>query len=165
MASRCFATWRIRGKCPEWEKTNNTGTKWLSPCVEPDIVLGLPSGDLSDPHNGPAMQISLLSQRYRWAPNHAEMKSCGDAEHSTMRRWQLLGQGHPNCKWQSHSLNPDLPDSEPTLLPQEAPGVRRFIELMHLSSIFTFLIFIFMLFTELFHVLVAACSIFTCRIK
>ena len=65
MVSRCFAVWRIRGKCPEWEKTNNTGTKWLSPCVEPDIVLGLPSGDLSAPHNGPAMQISLLSQRYR----------------------------------------------------------------------------------------------------
>ena len=33
-----------------------------------------------------------------------------------------LGQGYPDGKWQSQGLNPDLPDSEPALLPQEAPG-------------------------------------------
>ena len=75
-----------------------------------------------------------------------------------------LGQGYPDGKWQSQGLNPDLPDSEPALLPQEAPGgVRRFTELMDLSSIFIFLIF--MLFIELFQVFVAARGIFTCSMQ
>ena len=107
VASRCFATWtswRMRGENPEWKKTNNADTNRWSPYVEPGTVLGLPSGDLPDPPR-PAMQILLLPQRYRWAPNRGEMKS--------------LGQGHPDGKWQSQSLNPDLPDSEPALLPQK----------------------------------------------